>query len=168
MDINEIKILLEKFYNGETSIEEEKLLQKYFAENRDNIDDFAADSFLFANINTEDIEIPTELTQDIIAKIDNQNKLINLQIPKHRRRINLWTASLAAACATILISITAINFSHSAMPKFISNVDISELEVIEMLEDSFLKISDVVDEAVILLDVANERVCEINEELSQL
>jgi hypothetical protein len=170
MNINEIKILLEKFYAGETSIEEEKRLQKYFVENHDNVDDFAAEKYLFANISVDDVEIPVGLTGNIIAKIDEASKkeLATKHIFTHLRRINLWTSSLAAAYVAILISIAVLNFSEKEMPKFIANVDMSEFEVIKMLEDSFSEISNVVDEAVILLDVANERVCEINEELNQL
>ncbi|MDR3226874.1 MAG: hypothetical protein LBT56_04295, partial [Prevotellaceae bacterium] len=71
MDIKEIEILIKKFYEAQTTLEEEKLLQKYFAENHENIENFAAEKYLFANLNlSEDIEIPSNLNEKITAKIN--------------------------------------------------------------------------------------------------
>ncbi|MDR1983569.1 MAG: hypothetical protein LBQ28_01920 [Prevotellaceae bacterium] len=161
-----IKTLLQKFYDGNTSIEEEKLLQKYFAENDENTEDFAADKHLFANINlASDIATPADLTEKINAKIDYANK--NTRSHKYLHLINLRIIS-AVACIALLISITAIVLLNSEKPKFIANINTNEAEIIEMLEHSFAKISNVVDDAVAMLDVADEQVCEINEVLNNL
>lgn len=166
MEINDIEILIKKFYEAQTTLEEEKLLQKYFAETRENIENFAAEKYLFANLNlSDDIEIPSDLTDKIIAKIDNANK--NAASRKYPSIINLRIIS-AAACIALLIAITTIVLSDNEEPKFIANVNTNETEILEMLEHSFTKISGVVDDAVALLDITNEQVCEINEELNNL
>jgi hypothetical protein len=166
MDITEIKILLQKFYEGKTTLEEEKLLQKYFAENKDNIENFAAEKYLFANLNLADIvETPSDLTEKISAKIDAEIK--NMHVSKHLPAIKLKLISVAA-CIILLISITATIISTSDKPKFIANVDTNETEMLEILASSFSKISNMVDDAVVMLDITDEQVCEINEVLNNL
>ncbi|MDR1198878.1 MAG: hypothetical protein LBK94_07720 [Prevotellaceae bacterium] len=165
MNITEINSLLKKFYEGETALEEEKLLQEYFARNNENIENHKAEKYLFANLNlAENIEVPVDLTEKISAKIDAEIK----NIRKYRPAIKLRMTGIAASIA-LLISITAavIN-SNSEQPKFIANVNINETEMMEMLEHSFSKISNVVDDAIVLLDVTGEQVCEINEVLNSL
>ncbi|MDR2651983.1 MAG: hypothetical protein LBC68_06665 [Prevotellaceae bacterium] len=166
MDINEIKILLQKFYEGETTLEEEKLLQKYFAENDNNIETFATEKYLFANLNlANDMEVPADLTEKINAKIDAEAKLTRIR--KYPKTIILRMIS-AAACIVLLIAITATLINNNEEPKFIANVNINETEMLEILEYSFSKISNVVDDAVVLLDITDEQVCEINEVLNNL
>lgn len=46
MEKHELKTLLDKYYNAETTLEEEALLRKYFSENECN-DEFASDKAIF-------------------------------------------------------------------------------------------------------------------------
>jgi hypothetical protein len=165
MNITEINTLLKKFYEGETTLKEEKMLHKYFAENNENIENFAAEKYLFANINlAADMEIPADLTEKISAKINAEAKSIR----KYQPSIKLRMLSIAA-CIALLISITVtIINSNSGQPKFIANVNINETEMMEILEHSFSEISNMVDDATVLLDVTGEQVCEINEVLNNL
>ena len=163
MNINEIKALLEKFYQGETTLDEEKLLQKYFANSEADTESFAAEKYLFSKLNlAENIETPSDLTKKIAAKIDAENK-------KSRMKTFVSYAALRtisiAACFALLISVTATLFFKSEKPVYIANVSTNETELIEMLENSFSKISNIVDDAVVLLDITNEQVCELNETL---
>ncbi|MDR2127221.1 MAG: hypothetical protein LBP63_10385 [Prevotellaceae bacterium] len=166
MNISEIKTLLQKFYGGETNLEEEKRLQKYFAENNDNIENFAAEKYLFANLNLADtVEIPADLIAKISAKIDSEPK--NTHLSKYLAATKLRIISIAA-CIALFISITATIISSGDEPKFIANVNVNETEMLEILAQSFSKISNVVDDAVVLLDITDEQVCEINEVLNNL
>ncbi|MDR0754461.1 MAG: hypothetical protein LBF04_03640 [Prevotellaceae bacterium] len=166
MDITEIKTLLQKFYEGETTLEEEKLLQKYFAESKDNIENFAAEKYLFANLKfAENIEIPSDLTEKISAKTDDEIK--NIRTHKYLLSTKLRLMS-AAACIVLLISVMATFITGHDEPKFIANVDTNEAEMLEILSRSFSSISNVVDDAVVLLDITDEQVCEINEVLNNL
>ncbi|MDR1347005.1 MAG: hypothetical protein LBJ63_01040 [Prevotellaceae bacterium] len=164
MNITEINALLKKFYEGETALEEEKLLQEYFARNSGNIENLEAEKYLFANLSlAESIEIPVDLTEKISAKIDTEAK----NMRKFQPSIKLRMTSIAAGIA-LLISIATVINSNIEQPKFIANIDINETEMMEMLEHSFSKISNVVDDAIVLLDVTGEQVCEINEVLNSL
>ncbi|MDR2293359.1 MAG: hypothetical protein LBE11_07805 [Prevotellaceae bacterium] len=166
MDIIEIKKLLQKFYEGETTLEEEKHLQKYFAENNENIENFAAEKYLFANLNLADnIEIPSDLIEKINAKTDTEIK--NMRMHNYLSSIKLRLIS-AAACIILLISVMLTIINGKNEPKFIANVDTNETEMLEILDRSFSRISNVVDDAVVLLDITDEQVCEINEVLNNL
>jgi hypothetical protein len=165
MNITEIKTLLGKFYEGETTLEEEKYLQKYFAGNAENIENFAFEKYLFANLNfADDIEIPADLAENISAKIDNEAQK---RIIKFRPAIKLQIIS-AVACIILLISITATIIKSNEKSKFIANININETEMMEILEHSFSRISNVVDDAFVFLDITGEQVCEINEVLNNL
>ena len=166
MTTNKIKILLAKFYQGETTLEEEKLLKKYFAEDNVDNENFNAEKYLFNKLNlSENIEIPSDLTDKIVVKIDEQSKRHNAGI--FTSFINLRVISIAACCA-LLFSVASIVLLNSEKPKYIANVSTNEAEIIEMLENSFSKISSIVDDAVILLDVTGEQVCELSEALREL
>jgi hypothetical protein len=166
MDITEIKTLLQKFYEGETTLEEEKLLQKYFVQNNGSIENFAAEKYLFANLNLADnVEIPSDLTEKISAKIDTEVKKMNARKPLSTIKLRLISA---AACIILLISITVTIITGNDKPKFIANIATNETEMLEILASSFAEISNVVDDAVVMLDITDEQVCEINEVLNNL
>ncbi|MDR3227354.1 MAG: hypothetical protein LBT56_06750, partial [Prevotellaceae bacterium] len=101
----------------------------------------------------------------ITVKINNESK--NAASRKYPSIINLRIIS-AAACIALLITISTIILPDNEEPKFIANVNTNETEVLQMLENSFTKISGVVDDAVALLDITSEQVCEIDEELNNL
>jgi len=168
MNTNEINSLLEKFYQGETTLEEEKLLQKHFAENNDDNENFAAEKYLFSKLNlAENIEMPSGLTDKIVAMIDSGNKKRNTV--KFTSFMWLRAVSIAACCALLLSVSAMILFNGNGdEPKYIANVSTSEIELMEMLEHSFSKISTVVDDAFAVLDVTGEQVCEFTEALGKL
>ena len=165
MNVNEIKTLLEKFYQGATTLDEEKLLQKYFANSNEDNENFAAEKYLFSNLNlAAGIEMPSDLTEKIVAKIDNENQKNRFQ--KFTLNMRLRTISVAA-CFALLVSATEVILFNSESPKLIANVSTSETEIIKMLENSFSKISGVVDDAVALLDITSEQVCELDEAIEK-
>jgi hypothetical protein len=165
MNINEIKVLLEKFYKGETTLDEERLLQKYFTDSNTDNENYAAEKYLFSKlILAENIEMPSNLTKKIAAKIDEETKKNNAA--RFISFARLRTISVAA-CLVLMFSLTATLLFKSETPVFIANVHTNETEIIEMLENSFSKISNVVDDAAVLLDITNEQVCELNETLKK-
>lgn len=100
MEINNIKQLIEAFYNGETSIEEEKALFDYFA-NDEVPHELISEKKYFDQLRKLDsIEIPKELPIKIDSLFDSFEK----QETKTRRikRILLWTSSVAAIIILLL------------------------------------------------------------------
>ncbi len=65
MDLKEIKALLEKFYNGDTSLEEEKILREYFSNEVIN-DELRADKDIFL------YQVQEEKSNQIIPDISDE------------------------------------------------------------------------------------------------
>jgi len=99
MDLKKIKALLEKFYNGESTLEEEKILREYF--NSDNVArEFAADKDIF-EYQTQEIngleQIP-DLSDEIWGKISGDKNHKTLKY----RSINYVFLRIAAGIIIIL------------------------------------------------------------------
>jgi hypothetical protein len=99
MDIKELRKLLQKYYNGETTLKEEDKLKKYFIDNPNINEEFSAEKEQFLmfdraskqNVPAEDFEKKLEIL------IDNQ-KVIN---PVFKRN-KIWFR-IAAVAASVLI-----------------------------------------------------------------
>lgn len=106
MEINNIKNLIEAFYNGETSIEEEKILLDYFA-NADIPSELLAEKKYFDQLRKLDaVKIPDELPLKINNLFDNFEKE---EIRSKRfRRLIAWTSS---AAAVIIILFTGYHYN---------------------------------------------------------
>lgn len=100
----EIKNLLEKYYNGKTSLEEEKLLQKTLLAEENNEDDIYS-RLLFNAFEKEKQEIAPESLKIFSPKIQKHKQLKN-----NKKR--LWyIASGIAAC--FIITFSAINIINN-------------------------------------------------------
>jgi len=70
MDNRELKTLLEKYWQGETSLEEEKSLKKWFANNSGH-EGLENEEVLFKHFQkTGEIELPGDFEDKILEKID--------------------------------------------------------------------------------------------------
>lgn len=107
MELNEIKILLEKYYEGLTSIEEEYALRNFFAQQ--NVpDEMASDRELFSHLDTESKIIPvsSQLPDKLESWIDRRNK--NEQKTRYIR-LGYKLASIAAGIAILVVCYLFVN-----------------------------------------------------------
>ena len=100
-DIMHIKSLLERFYNGETTLDEERELENFFRKSSVP-EDLLADKDLFLSLasSPDNIEIPEEFNQGILDAIDQSEKS-----EQKTRRISLYSLSGLAAGLLVLISV---------------------------------------------------------------
>lgn len=101
MDIK-TKILLEKYYNGETSLEEEALLKQLFTEQEDF--DVSADTTVDKDLMRMLSEQPKVDDKLIIESIQSEVDKWQQSDTKHRKRYASMTAVLSSA-ATIALAI---------------------------------------------------------------
>jgi hypothetical protein len=105
MDSQRIKILLDKYYQGETSLEEQEILKEYFKDvsqqNGDN-----EDKMIFNYLHSEKSAIPADLSEELDKIIDNEAKKNKIKVIKIVR----WAGSIAAV---ILIGILFLIFSKN-------------------------------------------------------
>ncbi len=109
MNTDDIKRLIEAFYNGETNHEEEQILRNYF--NNDQIaEELADEKEIFAQLHeAENIDIPPMLESNLESLIDGlarqeEEKRVILKPQQKKRHIMRWIGSAAAGIA-ILISV---------------------------------------------------------------
>lgn len=107
MDANEIKVLTEKYFEGMTSVEEERLLLDYFS--GDNVDaSLMDDCKFFMALNSMrvmpegDEETESRLRDRLSRQIDGWNMVEKTSI-RVARRIDLrWFGGLAASLLLVL------------------------------------------------------------------
>ncbi len=99
MDIKELRKLLQKYYNGETTLKEEDALKKYFIDNPDIDEEFRAEKEQFVMFDkAEKQDVPIEdFEKKLEILIDNQKVIY----PVFRRN-KIWIR-VAAVAASILI-----------------------------------------------------------------
>lgn len=104
-DINKIKRLLEAYYDGNTSIEQEKLLCDFFATSTDIPAELEPDRQIFATLHTTaltQIDIPTDLEQKLVSHIDNMQQHDERN---NKKWIKTFAYISAAACAIALFTL---------------------------------------------------------------
>ncbi len=103
--IDEIKRLLNAYYDGNTSIEQEKLLCDFFATTTDIPAELESERQMFMALQSAtktDIDIPADLEQSLIAHIDN---LERQETQNRRKWIKPFSIISVAASIIILIAI---------------------------------------------------------------
>lgn len=137
MNIEEVKLLIEAFYNGETSSAEEQALLRYFE--GDNIpEELVEERDLFLQLNnTQSIEIPLGLEAKLSNFIDTlvekeQVKTVDLN-PRKGNRTQLWLRVGGVAASIALLFSIGVYLNKSD-----DNVDASPQMVQDLqLKDSF-------------------------------
>ncbi|HHT29094.1 MULTISPECIES: hypothetical protein [Petrimonas] len=100
MESNDIRKLLEKFYQGDTSLEEEKVLTAFFLQD-DIPDELLSDKRLFCALNSESVEVPEESARTIEMLIDSFGEA-EPSIRKIRFfHARYWMAGVAASLALL-------------------------------------------------------------------
>ena len=92
MELSRVKILVDKYFDGLTSLEEEQELSRYFAENKDIPKEYEVVKMMIASFNTLSQETsPVEITTRI-EKSSHKGVSINFR----------WLATAAASIAIAL------------------------------------------------------------------
>jgi len=99
--IEDIRKLLDRFYVGETTLEEEKTLQDYFS-SPSIPEELLPDSDLFRSLGnaSDSVAVPEGLNQKILDVIDLQEKKV-----VRTRRISLYSLSGLAAGLLVVIAL---------------------------------------------------------------
>lgn len=109
--------MLEKFYRGETSLDEELRLQQYFA-SQAVPEELIPDKELFEAFGdgTESVEVPDHLNERILHSIDRLEKK-----ETRTRRISMYSLSGLAAGLLVLIAVYLFFLRDDNRPLIASN-----------------------------------------------
>ena len=115
--ISEIRKILDRFYAGETTLEEEKRLQEYFSSTRIP-EELIPDRDLFRSLGNaaDSVVIPEGLNQKILAVIGEQEKKVI-----RTRRISVFSLSGLAAGLLVVIALYVGYFRGSEGRRLASN-----------------------------------------------
>jgi hypothetical protein len=115
--IKEIRILLERFYQGETSLEEELRLQRYFASHTVP-EELIPDKELFKAFGEgeDSVEVPEELDEKILQSLDRLEKK-----ETRTRRISMYSLSGLAAGLLVMIAVYLFFLRDDNRPMLASN-----------------------------------------------
>ena len=107
----EIRLLLNKFYEGTSSDEDERLLMEFFAENDSLPDDLKADKEVFSLLKETadgigcETDVPEGFADELSMLIDNENA------KNHRKAfLSRWRSAIAFAASVCLILVIGIHF----------------------------------------------------------
>lgn len=102
MDEDKIKELLEKYYRGRSTLEEELLLREYFR-NSENLSQLNADRELFNYFSETELENSSEYEFD--EKILQELNMAPINIIKKKMHFWNWGTGIAASMASLIIGI---------------------------------------------------------------
>lgn len=119
--IEKVRKMLERFYQGETSLEEERWLQDYLSSATVS-EEFLADKELFNAFEgtEESISVPKDLNSKILETIDREE-----QSQQKSRRIGLFSLSGLAAGLLALIAVYVF-FLRTDSPVFMAHQEVND------------------------------------------
>ncbi len=115
--LKDIRLVLEKFYRGETTLEEENRLRHYFESNAVP-EELIPDKDLFESFGGENgsVEVPPDLDGKILASIDRLEKR-----EVRTRRISVFSLSGLAAGLLVLIAVYLFFLRDDSPPMLASH-----------------------------------------------
>lgn len=163
MDTSEIKKLIEAFYNGDTTADEEQILFDYFS-SEDVAEDLLDEKKIFLQMNEADsINIPSDLELKLDNLIDNLN--YEEEVKQHSKKKHLWIQVGSVAAGVALLIFAGIHFTkeQNEMKPSTANIELDDQQKIEeaqkaliLLSTNFNKGLDQVTMVSTNLDKANE------------
>lgn len=167
MDTSEVKKLIEAFYNGETTLEEENLLYDYFK--GDNIaNELLDEQQIFLEMyNSEEVEVPKDLEMKLTNLIDDlASKEENIKTSK-KRNLFVWATSIAAGIAILIFAGIHFNNQQPSVQPTMANVSAEEQLKIEEAQKALLLLSSNFNKGVNQLSVVSTSIDKTNEVLSR-
>lgn len=143
MDASEIKRLIEAFYNGETSADEEQILFDYF-NSTDVAEDLTDEKNIFLQMHEKDnIHIPASLESRLDNLIDELAHKEELK--KQSKLKHLWIQAGSIAAGIVLLIFAGIHFTgeqNNVKPALSShNIELDDQQKIEEAQKALILLS---------------------------
>ena len=154
MESNELKKLVERFYEGQTTEQEEQLLQHYFLDG-DVSPEWAVEQQLFKQLYQADVPVPEYLERQLSQQIDGWNKIEKLSERKARMFTLRWIVGVAAGLLLLFSVGLLVHFQQkedeiAAQREIVNNPQDAYAET----EKALLKFSNTINKG--LKQVENE------------
>lgn len=141
MDTNEMKYLVEKFYNGETSSTEERILFDYFSNGNVDKSLLEEKEIFLQMMKGDNIDVPPALETKLNTLIDHLAHEDEKQ--SYTKRKPLWRWSISAVAGIALLIVAGIHFidkQENVMPSY-SELTTEDQRKIEDAQKALLLLS---------------------------
>lgn len=141
MTVEEIRSILERYYNGETSIEEEKALRDYFLKS-EIPDEFKTDKILFMEMASMSSQ---EYSDDVLRMQKKLSEKIDIWDKKEKKHIIRSIFGYISAAAVITAVCTGITLYEKAEPSVPDTFDdpyeayVETQKALKLFADAFNK-----------------------------
>lgn len=118
MNTNEIKKLIDAFYNGETSVEEEQLLLNYF-NGGDIAEELLEEKEIFLHMyNAEPADVPVGLESKLNNLIDElaSKETVKVELKPQSNKRQMWVKIGSIAAGVALLITAGVYFNKKADP----------------------------------------------------
>lgn len=161
INLNNLRLLLHKYYEAETSPEEERLIMSLFSEiaAEDIPDDLVEDRLLFLSMNEllptqPELEAPDDLFEKIHRKISETSGEQSINTKGKWKKRLLYPAGIAAACIALAIifnpSETTNSETESTEP---INQYVAKIGLHPNTDDGYFEINDQEEAKEIILEI---------------
>lgn len=167
MDTGKIKKLIEAFYNGDTTAEEEQLLFDYF--DGDNVaEELLNEQKIFHQMqNADNIEVPSELEAKLINLIDDLASNEENKKTARTRKLWTWVGSIAAGIAILIFAGIHFNNDQPTINPTMANISKEDQRKIEEAEKALLLLSSNFNKGVDQLSLVSTNLDKTNEILNK-
>ena len=161
MNTTDIKGLLQKFYEGETSLEEEKILADFLLQ--ENVsDEFLPDKKLFLALSENSVDVPLASGKKIESLIDSFKNEDSSDKKVKKLHIGYWAIGVAASVA-IIFGVSQIQKSQQTEATLFTdtykNPDDAyraTMNALQLFSDNFSKGTESVEKANAQLEKAQQ------------
>lgn len=167
MDTGKIKELIEAFYNGDTTADEEQLLFDYF--NSDSVaEELLDEQKIFLQMyRADDIEVPARLEAKLSNLIDDLSRQEEKVVETKKRNLWRWAGSIAAGIAILVFAGIHFNNTQPTVNTTMANLSVEDQQKMEEAEKALLLLSSNFNKGVGQLSVVSENIDKTNEILNK-
>lgn len=165
-NISEIRELLDRYYDGNTTETEEMTLREYFTQDVDIPADLEADRLMFSNITASpEQEIPEGLNERLQAKIDEWNTA-EKAAKETRKRIRIPRLSVIAGIAASLLVLISIGI-YLQRPITPKATEPTPEEAYAQTEKALRIFANAIDKSMEQIETVEETSAKINRQINR-
>lgn len=163
METNKIEGLLDKYYNGMTSKEEENVLLRFFSQENvpDNMKDEKAFFVTLHNNIHKNSNIPQRLERNLETLIDSFDKTLTT-VPSSRRRPTLRLGSISGIAASVIAVASLGIYLHGR-----NQITQADKAALAQAQQALVEFSTTLNKGLEQMEAAQKRAANISDKLSK-
>lgn len=167
-DISVIKKLLEKFYDGTSTDNEDEILREYFSNTDEVASDLKADQILFSKLSAlAEPQIPFDLDERLQAKIDEWEAKEKQEVRTRKSiKIPRIGAIIGVAASVLILISVGISLSRPSNHAILTNEPTPE-EAYAQTQKALSIFADALDKSFQQMETIEETTTKVNRQIEQ-